>query len=322
LIAGIPARDLRAFFRHLNGRSICALSFAERLSMTEAEAQGVLDQLVAEGCLAKEAWELTGELRYELDVKGAAIANARFLKPISRTRADELVRQIVQRCESVNANRKLLAFVKEAIAFGSYANPASPDCADIDLVLLLEQRPSIKDREFGKLSEARFRRSGKSGGLRFQFLYGDHEVRRLIKARSPYISIHTEEDLKEEGRLTKVLFEADRATVAHFAGPESARPGPADSDERIYPQEEKRNQPQEMHSPEYVSEFRELAFLRQQLWNAKNAGLTLARLRENPEMSAKLDDYEARATAFDEKYPRAREYLKTGRSRIFQKVYW
>jgi hypothetical protein len=91
----------------------------------------------------------------------------------------------------------------------------------------------------------------------------------------------------------------------------------------VHPQREKRNPPQEMHSPKYMREFRELAFLRQELWNAKNAGLTsLAKLRENPEMAAKLDDYEARATAFDEKYPRVREYLKTGRSRIFQKVYW
>jgi hypothetical protein len=324
LIAGILARDLRAVFRHLNGRSICAAGFAERLSMTEAEAQRVLDRLVAEGCLAKEAWAPAGELSYGLDVKGAAIANARFLKPMSRMRADELVRQIVQRCESVNTNSELLAYVRQAVAFGSYANPASPDCADIDLALLLEQRPGIKDRkEFAKLSQVRFRQSGKSGGPGFLLLYGYDEVRKLIKARSPYISIHAEEDLKEEGRLTKVLFEADRATVVHFAGPESTRPQPAEPDDRVHPHREKRNPPKEMHSPEYVSEFRELAFLRQQLWNAKNAGLTsLAKLRENPEMSAKLDDYEARATAFDEKYPRVREYLKTGRSRIFQKVYW
>jgi hypothetical protein len=315
MIAGVPARDLRAVFRHLSHRSTSAADFAERLNMPEAEAQRVLDQLVAEGYLVKKA-KPTGEFLYQPDIKGVALANAGFLKPMARTRADELVRQIVQRCEAVNANGELLAYVKQAVAFGSYADPASPDCADIDLVLLLEHRPGIKDRgAFVKLSSARFRQSGKSGNHADELLYGDHEVKTLVKARSPYISVHGEEDLKEEGRRTKVLFEADPAKVARFAGPKTAQATPA---KPAHPRP-----PEEMDSPEYVREFRELGLLHQQLWNAKSVGLTsLAKLRENPEMSAKLNDYEARATAFDEKYPRVREYLRTGRSRIFKKVYW
>jgi hypothetical protein len=40
--------------------------------------------------------------------------------------------------------------------------------------------------------------------------YGENEVRRLLKARSPYISIHEPRELKVTGAQSRLLFSTDQ----------------------------------------------------------------------------------------------------------------
>ncbi|HZZ60550.1 MAG TPA: hypothetical protein VFE63_05175 [Roseiarcus sp.] len=197
LIAGVPACDLRAAFRQINHTSGSITGFSEWLKLPETKTQCVFDELVADGYLSID--DHHGEKRkwYCLTVKGSAVVNAHFLKPITRGRADQLVEEILKRCQLVNGDGELLCYVEEIVAFGSYADPASPDFGDLDLVLVLNTRPGIKNREeLTKLSQARFAQSGKSGNFMAELFYGEYEVKTIIKGRSPYISIHTADDLK------------------------------------------------------------------------------------------------------------------------------
>lgn len=217
LIAGVPARDLRSAFRHINYGSGSTAGFSEWLKLPKAEMQRVLDELVADGFLCVEDDRFDASKKwYSLTVRGSAVVNAHFVKPMTRARADELVAQIVERCHATNADGELLCYVQEIVVFGSYADPVSSEFGDLDLVLVLKMRPGIKDRqELIKLSQARLARSGKSGNLMEGLYYGEHEVMTLIKGRSPYISIHNADDLKLANH-TKVLFKADSAGVTNF----------------------------------------------------------------------------------------------------------
>jgi DNA-binding PadR family transcriptional regulator len=160
LIAGVPARDLRAAFQ-ISHSSGSIAGFSEWLKLPEAETQRVLDELVIDGFLSIEDDHHDAKKWYSLTVKGSAVVNAHFVKPMTRARADELVEQIVERCQSVNADGELLYYLEEIVAFGSYADPASQDFGDLDLVLTLKIRPGIKNREeLTQLSQARFARSG------------------------------------------------------------------------------------------------------------------------------------------------------------------
>jgi hypothetical protein len=210
LICGIPARDLRDMFRYLR-EGVRADHVALRLKINTGEADALIRDLVARGYL-----ELSAERddMHELTEKGNAVINARFLKPISRARADVLAKAFVERAETVNANAHLVWIVEEVVVFGSYADPAAPDVADLDLAVTLLWRPGMNS--VTKESEHRADRSGKCSGqwLR-RMIYGETEVKMLLKNRSPYISIHRMDDL-EHAVHTRQLFKADPAKVKPF----------------------------------------------------------------------------------------------------------
>ena len=138
LICGFEARKVRDIFRHYhNGMSQHGV--ADRLAITHEQATALLQELEREGYVEaadKHGW-------HELTTQGEALRMARFLKPISRARADEIVRQMVERCQFINANGELLYFVSDVTAFGSYADLDASDCGDIDVAVKLEPRPGL-----------------------------------------------------------------------------------------------------------------------------------------------------------------------------------
>lgn len=94
--------------------------------------------------------------------------------------------------------------VKRVRAFGSYASDA-PEVGDIDLAVDWEQR--YPDRDIIEQLLARADASGKSLNTYMDRLnYGEVEVERLLKARSPYISIQSGNCPEKFRMLAIVLF--------------------------------------------------------------------------------------------------------------------
>jgi hypothetical protein len=148
---------------------------------------------------------------YSLRIKAGAISNTKFIKPIPREKAKEILSEIISRCVEVNQNEDLTHYVKRLNVFGSF-NTDSKDLGDIDIVIETERRPGIGS--IVNTSLARLRLSGRyPRSYAEELFYGEHEVLRLVKARSPNISLHNSLELEDVASNAVVFFEADPSTV-------------------------------------------------------------------------------------------------------------
>jgi hypothetical protein len=164
--------------------------------------------MVAEGLtiLSESASERFGEDRYEITSLGARLCATRFLKPITRSRAEQLVAELLKRVRDVNDRDDLQYRVKQVIAFGSYI-AATVDVADIDLVIDLERKEPPPGMDVAKWHLEYAVASGRRFGSYLDMLgCSEVEVRRLLKARSPYLAFHDMDELQTLNTQTRVLF--------------------------------------------------------------------------------------------------------------------
>ena len=106
----------------------------------------------------------------------------------------------------VNARDELTHFVASVGVFGSYTKKSAKDLADIDICLDLRER-KIAGRDPVKYASERAANSGRRfGNIVERWAYGETEVCRLLKARSPYISLHDHRDLKRIGARAKEIY--------------------------------------------------------------------------------------------------------------------
>lgn len=119
------------------------------------------------------------------------------MKPIPRAKADQIVRDLLARVEVVNSQDDLTHFVGEVRAFGSYIT-ASPDVADIDLAISFVPKPPPHGM---RLTDWHLQRASQSGRTFSNFVeelyYSQNQVRRLVKGRNQYVSIHDMSELDE-----------------------------------------------------------------------------------------------------------------------------
>ena len=115
-----------------------------------------------------------------------------------------MVKDLLNRVCEINSRDELVFRVKRVRAFGSYASDA-PEVGDIDLAVEWEERYPDKDIIEQLLSRAEA--SGKRLGTYMDRLsYGEVEVERLLKGRSPYISIQGAKCPEKFGVPAIVLF--------------------------------------------------------------------------------------------------------------------
>jgi hypothetical protein len=117
---------------------------------------------------------------------------------------------MLKRAAAINADPALLYRVTRIEAFGSYITDA-PVLGDIDVALTLEYR-----HEHGDIVTAnrqRFLLSGRQSGSYIDRLhFGYAEVWRLLKARNPYLSLHTHNHVEQLGCACRDLFVAPAAS--------------------------------------------------------------------------------------------------------------
>lgn len=211
-VAGVPARKARDLFRYFRD-GIRIEGIANRLRLSEDDAAEVLRNLREEGFVETSDHDPIEDGWYKLTNKAHAVANVKFLKPLSRARAEKLVKEAIARCREANLNGDFTHYVKRLHVFGSY-NSNSPDLGDIDLVIGTEPRPGIGN--FVLASSERMKTLGKNPhSLVEEAVFGWREVIRFVKGRSLYFTYHLETELESGGAAAGavVLFEADPAEV-------------------------------------------------------------------------------------------------------------
>jgi predicted nucleotidyltransferase len=208
IICGLAAPMARQLMRaYYNDRPIevaCDIlgigQGAAREQMLAFEAAGYIERTKLARSAIHDAWVTT--------VKGNALANASFGKPISRATAARLLTEVIERARSYNADPARLLTITEIVVFGSYLDPAADRLGDLDLAVSTVRRDTDGERYVDKVLEYA-RTSGRNFSTFHERLFWPtRELWMILKNRSSVLSI-TDEDIR---KLT------DRFEVAYAVG--------------------------------------------------------------------------------------------------------
>lgn len=208
-IAGRSALELRSLFRKCP-YGICPEFLADELQLSAEEAQDLLRRLVEEGLLKAES-DAQSE-SYGLTVKGSALRQATAAKPVHRTSAEKVLRELIQRMVHVNESDEFLWGIEEAYVFGSYLTDA-PRLGDLD-VSFKRYRKEPDDRKFFALSTAQSRSSGRRfSNITEEICWPVTKVYLFLKNRSRTLSLADQEPLLADPRVPRKAIFLNRRPV-------------------------------------------------------------------------------------------------------------
>ena len=149
--------------------------------------------------------QAAGDDWWTTTVKGNALANASFGKPVSRSTATRLLGQVIDRARAYNTDPARLLTITEIVVFGSYLDPAVDPLGDLDLAVATTRRDTD-----GQLYLAKVLEYAKASGRSFssfhdRLFWPARELRIFLKNRSSAISI-TDEDVRELTDRFKIVY--------------------------------------------------------------------------------------------------------------------
>lgn len=204
-IAGRPIREVRDYLREVGEDFATQSGIARWFKISEQAAGELLRAMCARQWLELEE-KFADRGYYRLTMPGRALAGARLVPRLSRAKADQLLGEFLKRVAEVNSRNELAYFVREVHIFGSYLNPKAADLGDLDLAIDLPFR-ALPGRDLYEYSMKRADESGRRFGTWIRRLeYAENEVRRILRARSPYISLHPLSDIEATKSPSKLLF--------------------------------------------------------------------------------------------------------------------
>ncbi len=212
IIAGLPALTIRKFLQNNQIHDSIPLEAIEKeLEVSPTAAQQIFQDLCELGYIIPTN-ETGQEVRWHVTTKGNGLAGASARKPITRKTAERIVKQFLERVEHINQSSEYAYRVRQVIIFGSYVSD-SPDLGDVDFAITLEPKYSDQDKQRAIENERREKAS--EAGKNFkdffeQLIWPQEEVRRILKNRSPSISLHDPQYEKDilENTPTILLYEA------------------------------------------------------------------------------------------------------------------
>lgn len=207
LVFGIPAISLRDTLRLVGNSAVSALWFEERLSLSTTEANRVIKELLASGWMKVDS---SDEAFFELTEEGRTFTMARATRPLRRARADVLLGGAIDAAKQVNADGSLPSYVDELYVFGSYLGDAST-LGDLDLGLSMKRRyGTMTVDQWVKWSRDFGHANCRARHFLSVLFFHEEAIRRALKQRSSYISIHSIDDLDTIKAERKLIFKAKR----------------------------------------------------------------------------------------------------------------
>lgn len=181
-IAGFPAVEIRRLMRRAVGGQISLRQVRECLNCSKPVADDVLASLQREGFFTP----VEGGL--EVSPKGNALAQATMAKPLLRSKAAQLLSELVGRAKLVNADDGWAYRVDSLVVFGSFVRGAArPNDVDVACKLVPRWTGEIQEEAEQRrrdLYPSQFRNT-------VHYLYWPKfEVVRFLKARSRGLSVH------------------------------------------------------------------------------------------------------------------------------------
>ncbi len=191
-ILGIEAKHLRKFFRdHTSGQfDANSIKYWPELKLTsEEKIMKFFEDMIKEGYINKK--DFNGSAYYELENKALSLVNAKFIKPISKEKATEVVKELLERVEKMNNTDYYIMRVESIYAFGSYIDKNAKDCGDIDLIIKLVLKDGINYDESVKISQER---CPNASNFLQRISYATHqEPLKFLKNRNRYLSFSSDD---------------------------------------------------------------------------------------------------------------------------------
>lgn len=212
-IAGQPILRVRDFLRWVGSDSFHSEHVMERFGINELKAQEVIVEMLSRGWVGPKEQRQDRGPRYGVTNAGSALCAARAVSRLPHAKAERIFLAFMERVADVNSRGELTHYVESVGLFGSFIDPKAEDHGDIDICLDLRQRP-VPGRDIVNHSVESARLSGRRLGFIDRITYGEVEVRRLLKARSPYLSFHEPSELEQMGAVPKLAFLAQPGSVA------------------------------------------------------------------------------------------------------------
>jgi len=189
-IAGLPAFEIRRFFRHVKGWHQDAFGkkwIKEYLNLSAPQAAQAIRTLIQEGYIAP-AGDVEGEPTFQFTDLGSSLVRASGARRVARRTADKALQEFLARVKEVNADPKFLYEVTDVVVFGSYLKDRD-DLGDVDIAVRLKARITDNEQRVSRERE-HARRSGRSFS-RFidELTWAQDEVMLALKARKRTISI-------------------------------------------------------------------------------------------------------------------------------------
>jgi predicted nucleotidyltransferase len=160
----------------------------ETLWTSNKRARKLINQLHALGYV-KPSSAYDGS--WEVTIIGWEFALASAAKPINRATADRLIKEIIDRAQTVNADNKYLYKITKIHVFGSYLS-GNTKVEDIKLVINIEQKEP-DNRRLAELMMEKFKEALEAGrsfdSFAAGFFWAVDEIYMFLKHRSSAIQI-------------------------------------------------------------------------------------------------------------------------------------
>ncbi len=209
LVVGFPAKQIRKLLRQ-SVDSLSAHHATKILEIKTEQAIQLLQRLEQGGFLKRYPALPNSEQRWKRTVKGGALANALFSKPVPRQSAEKTMSEFLDRVQQVNGNSRFLYRVAKAVVFGSFLSD-TPSVGDLDVAVDL--CPKEKDsRKHSELIRARANEAV-SRGRDFSnfveaFQFAEQEVIMFLKSRSRILQLTRCDDGVLNIAESRVIFES------------------------------------------------------------------------------------------------------------------
>jgi hypothetical protein len=228
VIAGLPIKTARDAIREMHRNDInrygwSVLDLAAYMEVSSTQAEWLCETLQKRGILERKPqpgtrWHPQGTY-YSVSETGTRFTNATMLKRIDRVKVDEIVAGLLERARKINADNRLCYFINEIRLFGSATDHKAESFSDVDICCVMERRkvPS-QYKSWADWNVARAKSSGRDMMYFDELFYGEREVKRMLKNRSPYISVHDINDVVGIGAESVRLFIAPEGAIEAQGG--------------------------------------------------------------------------------------------------------
>jgi predicted nucleotidyltransferase len=187
VVCGLSASDARKVMRVFG-----APKPARLLCEWTEEVEPLAHALETEGWFQRHSVHTDGEVWWETTIKGNALAEASFRRPISRATAERHLDSVIERAMAYNADEKYIVGIVQIVVFGSYLDPEASRLGDLDLAIVTRERP-VNHSPAGDLSERSLDYADASGRQFNSFFdrlgWAEREVIQILRNRVPSISI-------------------------------------------------------------------------------------------------------------------------------------